>query len=118
MLYAALHSGGIAIRVGLLAGASGCFVLWLRSKRQLDAFVAVAEVREQSPTSFASEPKPQLQIPVEAGTYFSRCRYDIHGLFTFTGVVFICNVTKLMVGCCVPTVRWRITATDHKLMIV
>ena len=70
LLYAALHSGGIAIRVGLLAGASGCFVLWLRSKRQLDAFVTVAEVREQTPTSFASEPQPQLDIPMEADAYF------------------------------------------------
>jgi len=70
LLYAALHSGGIAVRLGVLVGAAGCFALWVRSKRQLDAFVAAPKTQEQVTVNFGSELQPQLLSQNESTAYF------------------------------------------------
>jgi len=47
-LYAALQTGGIVVRLGLLTVATVCFALWWKSKQALDAIKQPAGALEQA----------------------------------------------------------------------
>lgn len=65
-LYAALHSGGIVVRLGLLAVAAGSFALWSRSKRELDLYEPAPRLREQFLESAMMQPLIQQQTAPSA----------------------------------------------------
>jgi hypothetical protein len=70
LLYAGLHSGGILFRLGLLIAATGCFVLWSRSKQQLELLGADLKTAPQKADFQA--PVLEVQEVIEELSYFAK----------------------------------------------